>query len=226
MRWMTLLVLGACAGGGETPAEVALTITSPTDGSVLISGEAVTLSADITGVNLILGEELTWSAGEWSAAGNAIEVSDLPIGTLALTARVPVGGIDYTDTVEIVVEPPPEPVDYEGVLSLTIELQSGFGNFDFDCTHDYLTFVVQPSGRLEGEGACEAVNQTYVFALTGEVDGTTVTGEMKVDSSDQPMAFAGTVGDDGAITSTFDETFANDDGSLRLFGDWVASPVD
>ena len=50
--------------------------------------------------------------------------------------------------------------------------------------------------------------------------------EMQVDSADSPMAFEGTVADDGSITSTFDETFANDDGSLRLVGDWVASPIE
>ena len=223
-QMVALLLLGACSGGAVD--EITFSITSPSDGARFVSGEAVVLSAAVTGVNLAPGEELSWSVGDWSASGNDVSVTDLPVGTLSLTARLPIDGIDYTDSVELVIEPPPEPVDYEGILSLTLELESDFGDFDFDCTHDYLGFTVQPSGSLEGEGACEAINQTYVFSITGQVDGTSVSGEMQVDSADSPMAFEGTVADDGSITSTFDETFANDDGSLRLVGDWVASPIE
>jgi hypothetical protein len=198
---------------------VTVQITSPDDAASFEAGAVVHLAADVSN-----GAEPAWSAGQWSTAGNDLDVTDLPVGTWDLTAAVGTA----SDVVAITITQP-MPRDYAGELAMSIDLSSDeYGDYTFACTHISLDFTIDPEGTLGGEGQCKSPLETYVFAMEGTVVDEVVSGFMITDATpDDPLPFEGTrTGAD--VSCTFDKTWVNEagDGSFRLYGSFAASEVE
>jgi hypothetical protein len=254
MRVLALVLVG-CSGGAiktETgdgpgpgpdptnptgdPNPPSLMITSPGDGATFTAGARVTLEARaMTGDGAPAnGAVISWfTADGWSAVGSPIEVTDLPVGSYSLAASTTVGGEAADASVRITVEEalPTEPIDYSGTLAMETVLDAGsFGTFEYPCLNDYLTFELDGTAFV-GAGACTVdagfFTEQFVFAVEGTVSGASVSGTMtSAEAGGDPLPFSGNYDSaNGHISASYDETYANSDGSLRLYGTFDADPV-
>jgi hypothetical protein len=254
MRVLALMLVG-CGGGtiktetGDGPGPgpdptnptdpqdpPSLMITSPSDGATLTAGERVTLEARaMTGDGSPAdGAVISWfTADGWSAVGSPIQVTDLPVGTYNLAASTTVGGAAADASVRITVEEalPTGPIDYSGALAMETALDAGaLGTFEYPCVNDYLTFELDRSAFV-GSGASTIdagyITQQFVFAVEGTVTGATVSGTMtSAEAGGDPLPFSGSYDSaSGHIAASYDETYANSDGSLRLYGTFAADPL-
>ena len=232
--YLLALALSACGADDGDPAnpdgpQVAATgsleILSPSSGTVVAAGEEVHLSVSVTAANgNTISATTTWEAPGWTQEGADLWVTDLPIGTYDLVASADVDGELLTESHGITVEEPPEPIPYTGVMSMDISVYSDFGDFDLVCAHRSLDFILD-GASFSGSGICEADFVGEVaYALDGTVSGGQVSGELSLTDTDDVLVFDGTKDDDEVITASFDDEFANEDGSARLYGSFTASP--
>jgi hypothetical protein len=94
-------------GAGDSGAQVVtLSIASPDDGAFLDEGRDVLLDVearDQTGAEVYV-TDVAWSAdGGWSAAGDEITVSDLPVGEYALRATAVYAGEALSASIDVYV---------------------------------------------------------------------------------------------------------------------------
>ncbi len=213
------------------PAGLSVAISSPADGAQLIGGQAVSLLASLSGAS---GDaSVIWSAPSWQASGASATVNDLPVGSYALSVTVSSDGKTASDAVNITVDEPLPPVDYSGTLYMDTVTDAGdLGVYEYPCDHNSLTWTLE-SGEMWGEGSCTVDagwlgTSDFVFVLTGQVSGTSVSGELEAVGSDtaEILPFSGSYDPaTGRVDASYDQTWYGTDGSLRLYGSFVGDPV-
>lgn len=216
-----LLAIAACDSVlSEQPS---LSIETPSDGAVLQVGAPVLLSAVVVGATV---ESAHWTAGDWAADMLQGEVTDLPYGDWTLTASAEADGVTLSDAVAISVWQVVAPTDFTGVLDLNADLHSAtYGDYNgIACEPVALDLAVETDGTLVGEGSCNSPIGTYTFAITGQVDGAQVSGEMLSSAAPEALRFDGTRDASNAIQVTFDQEFVSGNDLLRLYGGFTASP--
>jgi hypothetical protein len=215
---------GGGPGGGDGEGAVAA-VVSPEDGATFMAGDAVTLEVTLDGA-APEGAEWSITGTPWVASGSPVTVSDLPEGELRLEVEAWSGGGSAVAQVDITVEPR-EPVSYAGEMSATVEVDSPYYSADSDCPGP-VSFVWDTDNTLWGTGSCyydfDIYDDTVRFELFGQVEGGAVTGTLTSDLDDEGMDFTGTVGADGLISASFDKTWSEGEGSLRIWGTLSASP--
>lgn len=240
----TFLVLGgalglaACGGDskdtgdGEEQVRVVFAIVSPEEGFTADAGASVLLEVRATEEgtqNEVALSDIAWSAPEWAGStGNGTTVTDLPVGTYELTATATVDGRELSDAVGITINA--LPVDYRGMLNASVDVIEPW-EFTLSCPGN-LTFTVEGDGTFSnGQGGCtieDYPDYSFTFVVEGSVTGAVVDGALVMDDGNggrEETPFHGSKADDGAITATFDKEFSNDDGTMRLYGDWRAMPI-
>jgi len=224
-RAIPLFALLAACG---TDSVLSFELISPTAGDVYDQGAPVHLEGVTTLDGLVVDAPLVWTSGEWTTTGNALDVTDLAVGVHNLGVVASWEGMEAG--ADLSIEVLAGPVDYAGTLTAKADVASGSFQETYDCVSDYLNFVLQPDGSFVGEGACTMDlpiigTRTEVFTINGTADGATVSGTMTVsEAADQPTSFSGTKTDDGTISSTFDQSFTDGSGTLRLYGTFTATP--
>lgn len=209
--------------GGE---ELSINIISPVDGAVVTEGDVVTLQVGAPGGL----DGASWSIrgdASWSAEGNPVAVSDLPVGDLVLEVEAWSGQASATASVALTVEER-VPVSYAGDLDAWAELVSPLWNADGPCVGP-VDFVLDVDDTLAGTGGCTAdldgYEQPVDFVVAGVIEGGVVSGTMSSDLSEEAIEFSGSIGEDGLITCEFDKTWTEGSGSLRIWGTLTASPL-
>jgi hypothetical protein len=85
---------------------------------------------------------------------------------------------------------------------------------------------VRRSGAFEGGGTINCSSdfgdESFYVAMEGTASNGDVSGELVFEGNRTAFSGSGTFGD--AMSATFDGTFSNSDGSLRLQGSWSAAP--
>ena len=228
MRVVVISSLFALAVG--CGPELELIIDAPGPDTVVYETETVDLSASATLDGEPVDVDVDWSADGWSASGASITVTDLPVGTYTLTASAQSDDLSAEATVDITVEPIPDPEPYGGTQSIQVEAgEPGSPNpFDYPCTHKSLSLELDFAGNIRGSGTCDVFGE-YTFAYLGTVVDGAVTGTMELTSTDtggEKMDFTGTMQPDGSFTVSFDNTWTNDEGTgyLRVYGSTTATP--
>lgn len=232
------IIVGLVACGGEVDADssdsaepvgiLVVSIQSPLAGAVVTEGDEVFLQLEVgyEDGESVDADSVSWSleSGAWSASGNGLTATDLPIGALQLVAEAQVGRFALSDsvslTVEAVVVPP---LDLSGSLDAMVKIADNSGNdFDDDCNGP-VVFVLD-GADLTGSGSCSAFNETLDFIITGTVSAGQVTGEMGVSDGEENVPYTGEWDKDNQVlTGVFDETWTSSDGSLRLWGTFRAT---
>ena len=219
----TLIVMSACS----TPPVVVVDVLAPTAGEEFNFGTGVLLDAAITADGLPVDVDPTWTAQDWNVAGNTVVIYDLEVGTHDIDVEAWVEDGVGTASVSItIVELPPEPIDYTGSMDVTSDVTSPLYTGTVPCADLGMSMTLQPEGDFSGSGACDpGLIAESTFDITGMVAGNSVTGEMALPDNPQTLAFTGTKAADGTITVTFDETFTEGAGTLRIYGSWTAGPT-
>lgn len=237
MTVLFLSMLAAC--GGEEPADekektgpATLVVTSPEDGATFEHGVAVPLSVSATreGQDVDV-TRVTWTIGDWTANGAEAEARDLDAGTYTVAVEAVVDGETLTGSVGIEVLPPEdtgptEPVAYAGSMQTTVMVHTAdYGDFD-DACNGPVAFTVQPDGTLAGQGNCTAFDQDFVFAMEGQVRDGVTQGQLILtyDNQDYGTPWDGTGDVGGPLTANFDKTHSAGRDSIRIYGNWSASP--
>lgn len=224
---MLALLLLACVG------DPTLSITSPSEGDVFEVFTPITLEAEVLDAKGEVADSraVQWRMGAWSATGSPVHLDEgLPFGDHDLTATVEVDGREATATTTLSVRQLLRETAFEGLLTMDIHMWSTeYGDFDFVCEHDDLSFFITPEGQLSGQGTCTSPLGQEVFALDGTLDVDDLSGTMTTASEDteESLPFEGSLDEDMHVAATYDHTFFTPDekGSLRLYGSFEADPV-
>ncbi len=221
-RSFLLIATTLLAGCAPT---IEIMVISPPQGDVFNEGVPILLDVAATADGLPFEPTPMWSAGDWSQTGNGIYVDSLPLGEATITGVVEhEGGEASVDIAVTVVEAPPEPIHFTGLLEAHLYFESEAYTGPAECPHESLELDLQPNGTLTGLGVCTApVIGSLQFLVEGLVSGSSVTGTMRLEAYERVVEFSGT-NTDGDLEATYDETIEQGDGSMRLFGNWTASP--
>lgn len=218
MAWMILALTLACG------PVVEIEVLSPAGSEPYFQGVPVLLDALVTADGLAVGPTPTWEVEGWSFEGNGVSVDDLPLGDHELRVRARwERGVGEATVPLRVVEPPPDPVPFEGTLDVTADITSPFYTGAIPCVHRSLSLLLHPTGALEGQGVCDAAGERLIW-FEGLVSGATLTGRMRLDGQEEDLAFTGAREGD-TLTAAFDGTFTAGQGSMRLHGSFAASAV-
>jgi len=232
-----LFSVTACGkGGDDTGVDLdppSMEIVSPVEGdSFMVDSEVALLatgSYEVSGDPVDLSA-LAWTntAGDWSASGPDLVVTDLPIGETVLTASFEVNGRVLSDTVAITIEAPPaEPVDFVGPFNGYVELYSAEYNItlDDDCIGT-INVTLETDSSVVGTLHCEAFGESVDLDVNGTVSGSELHGVFSFEDSVEKVAFDGTYSEDDGMWAEYDSAFSNEDGTLTLTGDFNAYAVE
>jgi hypothetical protein len=222
--------LSACGNGGDDTGDsldpVLLEIVSPEEGSSFMADTEVDLLA--TGAYEVSGESvdlsaLVWTntAGDWSATGPDLIVTDLPIGETVLTASIEVNGRVLSDRVAITIETAPaEPVDLVGPFNGYVELYIEEYNItvDDDCIGT-VSVTVGADNSVVGSIHCEALGESVDLDVNGTVAAGEVHGVFSFEDSEETVPFDGTYSEGAGMWAEYDSSFSNEDGRLSISGD-------
>jgi hypothetical protein len=239
-----LLALHACApaptdtsrggGGGDddsgdATAGTSLVIDNPTAGAEFDAGTAIPL--DVRG--LADGQEVTpqsveWQVGTWRGEGAHASAPGLEAGAYEVRVTAMVNGTAEEASVAILVVP--GTIAYAGTLQANVTVSTEFGDFDAACSGPLTFTATRRTSAIAGGGtaACSTDfgDQDLPFSVEGTLDGDGIRGDLilTADGQSQRTPFTGTGSYGASVNATFDGTFSNGDGSLRLQGSFNASP--
>jgi len=238
---------GLLACGGETDGVsgdsagpigiLVVHIQSPLDGATVTQGDEVflQLEAGYEGGETVTADSVVWSieGGSWSAEGNGLSVTDLPVGALQLVADAEVGRFVLSDAVSLTVEEEEEdpvedpvedpPLELSGNLDSKVKVWDGEGNAFNDVCKGSIAFVLDQSD-LTGGSTCSGPQGELVLVFTGTVDSGNVSGLIEVTGSERTLSFSGHWDKPNQVLNgNFDETWENSDGFLRFWGSFQAT---
>lgn len=237
MSFLFLSLLVAC-GTEDQPQDhekketepATLVVTSPEDGATFDFGAPVPLSVTATrGGQDVEVSRVTWTIGTWTANGATAEARDLDAGTYTVAVQADVDGQTLTGSVGIeVLEPevPAEPVPYSGSMQAQVLVHTAdYGDFEDQCNGP-VSFVVRPDGTVAGQGNCTAFDQDFVFAMEGQVANGVTQGQLilSYDGQDYGTPWDGTGDVGGPLAADFDKTHSSGRDSIRIYGNWSATP--
>ena len=216
---------------GDSAAPIGILVAdiqSPLDGATVTEGDEVFLQVQVgyEDGDSVEADSVAWSVegGSWSADGNGLSVTDLPVGALQLLAVVEVDRFVLSDTVSLTVEQKADdpPLTLSGNLDAAVKITDSNGiPYSDDC--DGVVEFQLDGSELTGTGDCSAFNEDLSFLITGEVNQGQVTGEMGVSGGEENVPFTGQWDEaNEVLTGQFDETWTSSDGTLRLWGTFQA----
>lgn len=212
------------------PLGLRVQITAPASGATFAEGSSVALiseTTDSTGAEV--KATVLWSAPDWSGQGLSLTATDLPVGSYEIVATAALAGEVAEDSIQITITELEE-VEYSGLLHMETELEiDGLGSFDYPCEHRDLRWTLQGQA-FTGSGECEVDysfgDETYRFDVDGSISGSSVSGTMRMEDSSEVLLFDGSYDPvSGHIEASYDETWSNSDGSLRLYGSLEGDPL-
>jgi hypothetical protein len=220
---------GGSDDSGDSASGTSLVIDQPTAGAEFDAGTAIPLDVrGLSGGQEVTPQSVEWAIGTWRGAGAHTSAPGLDPGAYEVRVTAMVDGNAEEATVAILVVP--GTIAYTGTLTADVTVTTDFGDIDASCSGPLDFTATRRTSAVAGGGTAvcrtEFGDQDLPYSIEGTLDADGIRGDLilTADGQSQRTPFTGTGSYGAAVNATFDGTFSNGDGSLRLQGSFAASP--